>query len=293
MQSRLSAPLLAALILVSPALLTGCAGAARHRETRVVVIPDPAPVAAVDVRTGNGAVDISTAPRETQATIVATIRARTRERLEQASVLADYEGDTLRVRVEWPEGRRKSNEGASFDIEVPGASDVTVETGNGRIALAGARGRADLRTSNGRIVVSRHEGPVVADTSNGRVEVSGDLHDVRVDSSNGDIVVAGAAGPVHARTSNGSIAVELTDDNPGPLEARSSNGAIRLDLGPAFQGRLTLDTSNGRVRLENAPLARIHSISRSRAELTLGDGAQRSIADTSNGRVTVNFRGGS
>jgi hypothetical protein len=284
--------LLGASVVVA-ASLVGCSSGARFRETRVIVLPDAPAMADIDVRTGNGAVDISTAPKEQQATIVATLRATTKERLELAEVLAGYEGDTLVVSVEWPDGRARANEGASFDIETPGVGDATVETGNGAIHLAGARGDADLRTSNGRIVVERHEGAVVADTSNGRVELSGDLDEVDADTSNGSVRIAGANGPVRVRTSNGSVVVELASSAEGPVQARSSNGSIRFELGPAFHGRLRLETSNGRVHLENAPLARIHSISKSRAELTIGEGGDDSVADTSNGSVTVRFSGGS
>ena len=280
---------LAALAIVSAAMLSGCSGA-RFRETRVIVLPDPPANASMDVRTANGAVDISTAPEESQTTIVAQLRATTRERLELAEIDAAYEGGMLLVRVEWPDGRRRSNEGASFDIEAPGVSDVTVDTGNGRIVVAGAKGAADLRTTNGRIVVRRHEGPVYAATSNGRVTLDGELTDVDVDTSNGGVQIVGAAGPVRVRTSNGGVGVELTDDNPGPVQVRSSNGGVRLTLGPAFAGRLLLDTSNGRVSLEDAPPARISSISRSRADLRFGEGGAESVADTSNGNVTVRFR---
>lgn len=282
--------LLGSLLLIS-ASLVGCSSGARYRETRVIILPDAPAMADIEVRTGNGGVDISTAPKERQTTIVANLRATTKERLEQAEIVAGYKNGTLVVAVDWPDGRRRSNEGASFDIETPGVGNATVETGNGAITLAGARGGADLRTSNGRIVVERHEGAVVADTSNGRIELSGDLDDVDADTSNGRVRIAGATGPVRVRTSNGSVVVEMASGAEGPVQARSSNGSIRFDLGPAFHGRLRLETSNGRVHLEDAPLARIHSISKSRAELTIGEGGDDSVADTSNGSVTVRFRG--
>jgi len=291
MQIRRKPLALAALALVAAAMLTGCSSA-RFRETRVIVLPDAPADANIDVRTANGAVDISTAPDETQTTIVAQLRATTRERLEEAQVNAGYDGGVLLVRVEWPDGRRRSNEGASFDIEAPGARDVTVDTGNGRIEVAGATGAADLRTSNGRVVVRRHQGPIYAATSNGRINLDGELTEVDVDTSNGGVQIVGAAGPVRVHTSNGGVGVELTDDNPGPVQVRSSNGGIRLGLGPAFVGRLLLDTSNGRVRLEDAPPARISSISRSAADLRFGEGGAESVADTSNGNVTVRFRQG-
>ncbi|MFG0274836.1 MAG: DUF4097 domain-containing protein [Phycisphaerales bacterium] len=282
--------LLASLLLIATTAV-GCSSGARYRETRVIVLPDAPAMAGIDVRTANGAVDISTAPRESQATIVASLRAKTKERLERIDIIAGYEGETLVVSVVWPDGRRRSSEGATFDIEVPGVADATVDTGNGAINLAGAQGDADLNTSNGRIKVERHRGSVVADTSNGRIEISGELDDVDARTSNGAVRIAGADGPVRVRTGNGSVVVELADGNPGPVEARSSNGSIRFNLSEAFRGRLRLETTNGRVVLEDAPMARIHSISRNRAELTIGDSAAESSADTTNGTVTVRFRG--
>lgn len=286
------------LLALSGALsLTGCGfnfNNATVREERIITIPDAPLRAGVDVRTANGRVEIGADPAVSEATVIARLRARSHERLDDTQVRAAYEEGVLFVDVQWPDGRRRGNEGASFEITVPGAEGVAVDTGNGRITLRDTRGLADLHTSNGRVTLIGHEGEAQIRTSNGRIEIDGYLTDIDAQTSNGRIRVAGAAGQTRVRTSNGSVGVALTDDNPGPVYARSSNGSITLDLGPAFAGRLRLDTSNGRVRVEGEPMARIHSISRSEAEFTIGEegeGGEESVADTSNGSVTVRFRG--
>jgi len=283
---------LSLLALAGAMSLTGCGfNNATVREERVIRIPDAPLNAGVDVSTANGRVELAADPAQTEAVIIARLRARSHSRLDQTRVRAEYEHGALIVDVQWPGGRRRGNEGAAFDITVPGAEGVAVETGNGRIILRDTRGLADLRSSNGRVILNNHEGEAKIRTSNGRIEIDGYLNDIDAQTSNGRIRVAGAAGPVRVRSSNGSVGVALTDDNPGPVYARSSNGSITLDLGPAFAGRLRLDTSNGRVRVEGGPMARIHSISRSEAELTIGESSEESVADTSNGSVTVRFRG--
>ncbi|MCG3121916.1 MAG: hypothetical protein GIKADHBN_00289 [Phycisphaerales bacterium] len=271
-------------------LLGGCVGLgwepANFKATRTLNVAHVAGKA-VDVETGNGAISVVRGSTS-EVTIVANLKATTQERLDATVVSADRDPDgTLVVRVLWPE-QRKGSEGCSFEITVPDAVGVRVDTSNGGVTLAGLAGEAVLETSNGAIKVRDHNGSVHADTSNGAIE----------------LVEVG--GPVFADTSNGAVTVVLRMDAAGPVNVSSSNGAIDVTLSPEFGGTLDADTSNGSVSFSSLPGSARASTSKGRARIEFARSAAASTTDvengsaqggnsrldTSNGSITIKTRSG-
>ncbi len=245
--------------------------------------------APVDVRTANGAVRVEAKP-VAQVRVTATVRAQSQERLDATQVRVERGADsTLLVSVLWPDDRRRSNEGVSFEIAIPDAGGVTVKTTNGSISTAGLSGEAVLESSNGRVTVDGHNGPVHINTSNGSVNVK-DAGSVWVESSNGGIELTRVATPVTVDTSNGSVRATLRNDASGPVKIDSSNGPITLTVGPAFAGEVVMDTNNASCKAEELPGATIVSMGRSSGRIRVGgvgSGGEESRLDTSNGSIVV------
>ncbi|MEW6745870.1 MAG: DUF4097 family beta strand repeat-containing protein [Planctomycetota bacterium] len=263
---------------------------AHEREVRQAMVEgfDGSGALRVETVNGNIAVTLSEGPPEVRA----EIRAQTKERLEQTVVLADTQVDgTLFVHVEWPGGERRSNEGCSFEIKVPGANGVTLRTSNGVLTMEGLSGTARLDSSNGSITVRRHAGSLQARTSNGSVKLRKVEGEVDARSSNGRIEVLDAAAAVSVHTSNGRLEIRLTPQNAGPVNASTSNGSVELAIGAAFTGELRLDTSNGRVRFDGAPPAGLLSLDKTFAHLQFGEGGPASSVETSNGSIEVSLAG--
>src|SRR5690606_1785966 len=104
-----------------------------ERETRVMQVAHT-PSAPLVIRTDNGKVEIVSDPAASDVSITAELRAQTLDRLERTSVnAARGEDGTLRIGVNWADGRPLNSEGCSFDIVVPDALGVDVETHNGAI----------------------------------------------------------------------------------------------------------------------------------------------------------------
>ncbi len=269
---RLAGQLAAGMVLVAGLAGGGCVFDARYvEEVRSAPVEGRAveAITGLDIHTRNGSVAVSRADGD-EILITATLRARTRERLEKMKVVAEEsESGVLVIRPEPADGRWLNNEGCSLEVSAPAAataSGLKVKTGNGRITVSGVSGRADLDTSNGRITVTEAAGEVIADTSNGRIE----LTDV--------------PGPVTADTSNGAVIVRLTPDGHGPVLIDTSNGSVTLEVGRDFAGTLRARTSNGRVDIPD----RFERGDRRRnaADLAMGDGPP-SIISTSNGSIRV------
>lgn len=215
----------------------------------------------LDVETGNGAIEVASENR-VDVSIVAKIRAVSQERLDGVVISAARQPDgLLKVRVDWPEGKAKNNEGVSFEIKTPGAQGVTLKTGNGAIKIAGLTGAAKLNTSNGAIEAD-HRGDVLADTSNGKV-----------------IIVNAAS--AKASSSNGAIDIRLADNATGPLSADTSNGSITVQVPSTLNITLDARTSNGSITAPNA------TGTKTRKTIVLGTGEGKGELKTSNGSITV------
>jgi hypothetical protein len=240
---------------------------------------------AIDIESENGSVTVRASDDAQSVSVNAEIRAKTVERLEATKIVASRNSEgALVLRVEWPENKREGSEGVSFDVTLPDARGVTINTGNGRIELENLSGEAKLETSNGRIMVGDHDGPVFANTSNGRIEVDDIDGPVRVRTSNGRVIANDVNGVVDIVTSNGSIQIELEDGVQGPSSAKTSNGSITLSIGGSLKGTLDLSTSNDQILVKRAGQT---STFKGKAQVVLNGGGPTTTLSTSNGRITV------
>lgn len=267
------------------------------KETRVMTV---AAVAGkpIDVKSKNGGVTIK-ATKRSDVQITAKLQAKSQERLETVKVLAERQADgTLRIRPVWPEGESAwgwssatQGDGCTFDIEVPDAVGVKVETSNGGVTLSNLSGKAVLDTSNGGVNVNEHAGDLTIDTSNGGVHVEGIDGALKIETSNAAVEAKDVLGAVTIDTSNGGVDVELAKDNAGPVHISSSNGGVDLTVGPAFKGTLAVDTSNGKVTVPS-DLGKVVKKGKTSATVEVGEGGgAKSVVDTSNGSVSVSRKG--
>jgi hypothetical protein len=264
-------------------------GPAAFRETRTIT-SEYRPGMPLRVDTRNGSIEVRRADVP-EVRITARLRARTEDRLRGTRIVAGRETDgTLYVGVRWAYERRYGNEGCSFEILVPEASGLRLETSNAPIRVAGTSGTADLDTSNGEIVAEDHAGELQARTSNGPIRLRRVGGDVVARTSNGPIEVVEASGPVEADTSNARVVIRLDDAATGPIRAATSNGRIDLDVGAGFRGDLRIETSNGRIRVDPDRGVRLLSMSRDAARIRIGEPGPLSTAVTSNGSVSIRIR---
>ncbi|MHA7813560.1 MAG: DUF4097 family beta strand repeat-containing protein [Phycisphaerales bacterium] len=260
-----------------------------HRETRALTMSHVAG-SALDIASVNGKIEALSTDRQ-DVSIEVMLQSPDLERLTQARVVTHRDkNNTLHVRVDWPGGKRKSNEGASISINLPDAQDITAHSSNGSITIAGLSGHADLKSTNGSIRVDTHDGSVYANTSNGKLFADKVSGDIEFYSSNGSITISDAFGPIRAESSNGSAVISTMPGNTGPVRVRTSNGPITLNLGDGLEGVLKCDTSNGRVTVTQLPDARFIESTRTSVELRMGDSEEISALRTSNGSIRVQGR---
>jgi DUF4097 and DUF4098 domain-containing protein YvlB len=270
--------------------LTSCSihvNSARFKETRTVNVAHVAG-SAVQVLADNGGIEIGTGDRQ-DVEIVADLRATTAERLAETRVVAerDTSSGRLNIQVQWPEGRKRNNEGCSFKITVPEANGVEARTSNGGVHVAGLSGNARLHSSNGAIEVQDQRGDVDCRTSNGSITVAGAEGAIGARTSNGRIEIRNAKHAVKAQSSNGAVHIDLADGGTGPVDAESSNGRMTLNVGGSFAGELELRTSNGAIQVSDLPDAKVVTAGKTHMMLRFGESPDRSRVTTSNGGIQI------
>jgi DUF4097 and DUF4098 domain-containing protein YvlB len=153
-----------------------------------------------------------------------------------------------------PDSRRDYHWDVSYEVFVPRRSDLSLETHNGGIALAGVNGRIEFNALNGGVVLKQVGGNVHGTTTNGgvMVELAGD----RWDGETLDV-----------RTTNGGIVMSVPENYSAHLETGTVNGSLSIDFPVTVQGRITREiavnlgsggptvramTTNGGVRIRRA-----------------------------------------
>lgn len=144
------------------------------------------------------------------------------------------------------------NTSVDYDITVPRAINLSVETVNGSIVASDLTGEIEVETTNGKVEVSRCSGTVDASTTNGAISVellqvkSG--RGMRFETTNGRInltVPATLAANIDASTTNGKISTEI------PITTqRFSRRSLRGTLNGGGTD-IVLRTTNGGIEIRS------------------------------------------
>lgn len=134
------------------------------------------------------------------------------------------------------------NRRVDYQIRVPRWANVTLNSTNGDINVAGVEGEFRVETTNGRIIGSALGSSAVVTTTNGEISL--------------DFAKLGADG-IRCETTNGMISVTVPHDSKASISARVTNGGIStegLDVAVTEKSRRLLDGSIGgggpSIRLE-------------------------------------------
>ncbi len=156
----------------------------------------------------------------------------------------------------------------SFEISMPHALPLEVQTTNGQIDVVGLTGDCQIRTENGAVRLVAAENQLKAESHNGSITVESPAHDVHLHTVNGSIrATLTSAGGVtgHILTQNGSVKLALAKTAATTLQCRTVNGSIKNNLSLSqvdrkgrtrLSGRhaggnetFNIETQNGSIRL--------------------------------------------
>ena len=189
-------------------------------------------------------------------------------------LLLDFESAPGSVTVRGKKRRRYEifggNDRIEFEIEVPNATRLDLNTSGGSISVESIDAKATLHTSGGRLKIRHLGGPLEAETSGGSISLSDIRGDSRVGTSGGGITAENVEGSLKAETSGGSIEIRHVrgdlrahtsggtvevEDVGGLLEASSSGGSIRASIPPGNSRGGRLQTGGGGIHVSLDPKA--------------------------------------
>ena len=157
------------------------------------------------------------------------------------------------VQTRGPESANNAGWSVSFEIFVPQATNLTVKTVNGGIAISDIRGNLRFEATNGGIHLARLAGEVTGSTVNGgvNIEMSGttwDGNQVAVTTRNGGVNIslpANYSAHFQTETVNGSLHSDFPLNLQG--EPRSHNHDFSMGGGGPL---IHVTTTNGGVKLK-------------------------------------------
>jgi len=160
-----------------------------------------------------------------------------------------------RLSADGPETGRREGWGVSWEIRVPRATDLDVETHNGGVRIDGVEGR------------------------------------IRFEALNGGVRLTEVAGDVSGRTTNGGLSIVLGGARwwGEGLDVETTNGGIDLTIPEGYSARVETGTVNGGIDVD-FPVTVRGRVGR-RLTTTLGEGGPTIRAVTTNGGVKIH-RGG-
>jgi hypothetical protein len=133
-----------------------------------------------------------------------------------------------------------------LEVSVPAGSNVSVESVNAAIDLAGVAGEVHVSTVNGNVKIAGPTRGVEVETMTGAVEVRANAAPMRVHTISGKIDLAGVAGEVGVESVSGPVEVTGTVTQ---LEIESTSGSVLFRGSLARAGSVRIETFSSPVRL--------------------------------------------
>jgi hypothetical protein len=143
--------------------------------------------------------------------------ASTQAEADQLATQIRIETAGLRIHAEGPEQSDNVQWWVSFEIMVPGRSDLSLSASNGGVSIVDVHGRIEFKTTNGGVNLIRVGGNVQGNTTNGGVNVV--LTGARWDGEE-----------LNVRTTNGGVNLLMPDNYSAHLETGTVNGNVSSDI---------------------------------------------------------------
>jgi len=161
-------------------------------------------------------------------------RAATEAEAQQLAQQVRIETAGLNIHAEGPESRNDYQWYVSYEIFVPGRSDLNLKAHNGGISITDVNGKIEFNTTNGGVSLRHVGGAVSGDTTNGGLNV--ELTGARWEGESLDV-----------RTTNGGVNLVLPENYSAHLETGTTNGNVqsdfRLNVPLNERGRMPKDIS--------------------------------------------------
>ena len=243
--------------------------------------------ARVKVETDDGAVRVSTGDiKQVEVRVIYSGYKLDKDLM----VSATQNGDTVEVvaktSARW--GFHWGNMHASLRVEVhmPKDADLTATTGDGSVEAESINGNLDVHTGDGSIAVQGAKGDIRLRTGDGSIE-GRDL-DGRVDATTGDgsLNVEGRFDVLNIKTGDGSVTARAHSGSKvqSSWNIHTGDGSVDLDLPGEIQANLDVSTHDGHISL-GFPVTVEGTFSSSRISGKMNGGGSPIVVRTGDGSI--------
>jgi DUF4097 and DUF4098 domain-containing protein YvlB len=217
----------------------------------------------LEIETHNGALSATGEEGAAEIVVVAKVRgggestASAQACLAAIELVSETDGGVHRLGWRYSAAKAADwNSEVAFRVTLPPGVEISAQTHNGAIEIAGMTAACDLETHNGRIRVDAGAGPLVAETHNGAIDVRTRAGRIDLTTHNGAVEVAAlGAGPLGGSilTHNGRVRLGLIDGISTDLSCETANGKIHVNV--PWEASVTKKTqTSGRVGTGGAAL---------------------------------------
>lgn len=179
----------------------------------------------IKIEAGAGFLDIRGRPGISDVRVTGVASASDRRRLDEIRLLAEREGDVVRIKTIFPDQDHSFfrlfngdyRQALDLTIEVPINIPLDVSDGSGETKIIGT-------------------GPITLSDGSGGIELRGITGNVRVTDGSGDIVISGIDGDVRIDDGSGNIDANnvtgnftVGNDGSGNIDVSGVSGTMRVD----------------------------------------------------------------
>lgn len=182
-----------------------------------------------------------------------------------------------------------SDGGIEIEAEVPGETDVDLDTSGGDLRIESIRGTVAADTSGGGIRVRDVEGDVSVDTSGGGIRIEDVRGDVRAETSGGGVRIENVTGSIDASSSGGPVEASFAPGAQASGRLSTSGGGVRVWLDRSANVEIDASTSGGTVSCD-LPIRTRGRMSESSLQGTIGSGGARLTLRSSGGSILIGER---
>ena len=148
--------------------------------------------------------------------------------------------------VEWGSHR------VDIVIQMPREGNINLQTGDGRIEVAGLKGAMELHTGDGSESLDNVDGKLHAVTGDGHIEANGRFDELTLKTGDGHVDVragngSSMAGEWRLETGDGSVSLEVPGNLAADVDLHTSDGHIDLDLPVTTEGKIRQNEIHGKM----------------------------------------------
>jgi len=246
--------------------------------------------ASVKVTTDDGAVRVSTGDiKQVEVRVIYTGYKLDKD----LRVSTTQSGDTVEVVAKtssggfWNWGVRHAN--LRVEVHMPKDADLTVDTGDGSVEAESINGNLDVKTGDGHIAVQGAKGVIRLHTGDGSIEAR-DL-DGRADVTTGDghVNLDGRFDTLNIKTGDGSVTARAHGGSKVMTgwNIHTGDGSIDLDLPGEIQANLDVSTNDGHISM-GIPVLVEGTLSTTKISGKMNGGGAPIVVRTGDGSIHLN-----